>query len=120
LTTKIVNDRETGLKVGFQATDWLHEISFDDYVKALENWKVRTIHRNNEPIGAIYQKDDELHVSVLPQWRRKWFTKGVYKDLFVGKRVVTKITPGDEHMYNFLHRVGFRDAFDGTLIKDLK
>lgn len=118
MTTKIVNDRETGLKVGFQATDWSQQILFDDYAKALENWVIKTIQRNDEPIAAIYQKDDELHVSVLPQWRRKWLTKSLYNELFVGKRVVTKVAPGHEYMYDILHRIGFRDAVDGTMVKD--
>lgn len=118
MTTKIINDRETGLKVGFAATDWSQQIVFDEYAKALENWEIKTIEKDGKPIGAIYQQDDELHVSILPEWRRKWFTKGLYRELFVGKKVTTKVTPGHDYMYDILHRIGFRCAVDGKMVKD--
>lgn len=118
MTTKIVNDRETGLKIGFTATDWSQKVAFEDYVKALENWKIDIIVKNDEPIGAIYRQKNELHVSILPKWRRKWFTKSLYKELFVGKKVITKVTPGHDYMYDILQRIGFRYEVDGTMVKD--
>lgn len=108
MTTKIVDDRRVGLIVGYWATDWSHEISFDDYADRLKDWIIRVIERDGEPIAAVYTKGDELHVSVMPQWRGKWLTKGLLKELFDGKRVTTRVSPGHDYMYSILHRLGFR------------
>lgn len=115
---KITNDREEAVKVGYVATDWNYWLSFEDYVKKLENWKVRALAHDDEVIGAIYQKGDELHVSVLKPWRKRWLTKPVYRELFVGKRVTTKVTPGHDFMYGILERLGFKLANDGFLVKE--
>jgi hypothetical protein len=118
LTTQIVENRNEGLKVGYEATDWSNKISFDDYVKSLENWTVKTIEKNGQPIGAVYLKNDELHVSVKPEWRRKWLTKNLYLELFVGKKVTTRVTKGHDYMYDILRRLNFRDDGTGLMVKE--
>ncbi len=118
MTTKITDNRDLALRIGYHATDWSQPILFQDYAEAMNNWQVRTLERDDQPIGAIYQKDDELHVSVLPEWRCKWLTKSLYKELFQTKRVVTKVAPGHDHMYGILRRIGFRCDADGMLVKD--
>jgi hypothetical protein len=118
LTTAITENRKMALQIGYHATDWTQPIAFDDYVKGLENWSVKTLERDSQPIGAVFQNGDELHVSVLPEWRCKWLTKGLYKELFMQKRVVTKVTAGHDHMYGILRRIGFRDDANGLLVKD--
>lgn len=118
MTTRLIDDRELGLKIGYLATDWTQPVAFEDYAKRLENWSVKTIERDQEPIGAVYQKDDELHVSVLPEWRRRWLTKGLYKELFVNKKVTTQVTPGHEYMYDILRRIGFRSGNNNLLVKE--
>lgn len=118
MTTKIVDDRECGLAVGYEATDWSVKIPFEQYAEGLKDWTVKTLVKNDQPIGALYTKDGELHVSIKPEWRRKWFTKSLYFELFVGKKVTTKVTEGHEYMYDILHRIGFRNAANGMMVKD--
>jgi hypothetical protein len=118
LSTNIINDRETGLKIGFDSTDWPYKITFDDYKKACENWIIGTIQRDGHPIGAVYKKEDELHISIKPEWRKKWLTKGLVKELFWNKRVTTRVTPGHDFMFPILDRLGFKDDGTGLMIKE--
>lgn len=118
MTIKIVEKRNIGLKIGYEATDWSEKILFDDYVKAMENWTVKTIEKDGQPIGAVYLKNDELHVSVKPEWRRKWLTKSLYLELFVGKRVTTRVTKGHDYMFDILRRLNFRDDGNGLMVKE--
>ena len=118
MTTKITDNRELALKIGYDATDWSQPVDFQNYVENLKDWAVKILERDDQPIGAIYQKDDELHVSVLPEWRGKWLTKSLYRELFLTKRVVTKVTPGHDYMYDILRRIGFQSADDGFLVRE--
>ena len=117
MTTKLVNDRDTALKVGFLATDWPTPIRYDFYEKALADWDVKAVMRDNECIGAVYFKDSEVHASILPDWRKKWATKGILKEMFAQDKVSTRVTPGHEYMYGILSRLGFTQQNDGYFVK---
>jgi len=118
MTTQLVDDRESALRVGYEATDWSAPVLFEDYRNSVKDWIVKAIKRDDEIIGAVYRKDDELHVSVLPQWRRVWVTKGLLRQLFDGSRVTTKVTPGHDYMYDILKRLGFKESDSGMLVKE--
>jgi len=118
MATQIVDDRESALRVGYEATDWSAPVSFEDYRNSVKDWIIKAIKRDEQIIGAVYRKDDELHVSVLPQWRRLWITKGILRELFPGSRVTTKVTPGHDYMYDILKRLGFKESDSGMLVKE--
>ena len=118
MTTQLIDDRESALRVGYEATDWSAPVLFEDYRNSVNDWIIKAIKRDDEIIGAVYRKDDELHVSVLPQWRRVWVTKGLLRQLFDGSRVTTKVTPGHDYMYDILKRLGFKESDSGMLVKE--
>ena len=117
MTTILVSDRPIALRIGYEATDWSHPISFDDYEKNMADWDVQLIERDGEPIGAAYFCKGEVHTSILPKWRRRWATKGLLQKLFNGD-VTTKVTPGHTYMYDILERLGFVPLADGTFVKE--
>ena len=116
MTTILTDDRETAVRVGYFATDWTYPIDFDRYVNAVKDWDIKAINRDGECIGAVYTKDGERHVSVVPEWRCKWITKGLLRQLLDGAEK-TKVTPGHEHVYGMLRRLGYRSTDDGSLVK---
>lgn len=118
MTTCLVPNRNTALRIGFKATDWASPIDFDEYVALLTGWDVQLIERDDEPIGAAYFKDGEVHVSVLPEWRRRWATKGILKTLFDHDKVFTKVAAGHDHMFGILERLGFTRTSGNTLVKE--
>ena len=118
MTTQLVDDRETALRVGYEATDWNAPMVFEDYCAAVNDWTIKAIKRDDSVIGAVYRKDDELHVSILPEWRRIWVTKGLLRQLFSGPKVTTKVTHGHDYMYDILKRLGFKESDGGMLVKE--
>ena len=118
MTTQLVDDRETALRVGYEATDWNAPMVFEDYCAAVKDWTVKAIKRDDSVIGAVYRKDNELHVSILPEWRRVWVTKGLLRQLFSGPKVTTKVTHGHDYMYDILKRLGFKESDGGMLVKE--
>lgn len=118
MPTKVVEDREIGLRAGYEATDWTQPVSFQDYCEALKDWTVRAVVRDNEPIGAMYRKNDELHFSISQKWRGLWFTKSIMRDFLQSGRVTTKVTPGHDHMYAILERLGFKRLDGGLMVKE--
>lgn len=117
MTTQIVDDRDTALRVGYEATDWREPIDEATYRMFLEDWSVQAIMRDNTCIGAVFRRDDELHVSILPGWRRQWLTKGLLRQLFSNATTRTRVTLGHEYMHDILHRLGFVQLEDGSFVK---
>ena len=86
--------RAEALKIGYEATDWLKVPGFEEY-------------RNGEPIGAIYTRGPEFHISILPEWRGRWATRSILKRIIPRPLAITLVTPGFEHVGNYLVRLGF-------------
>lgn len=105
--THLADNRNEALRVGFEATDWTQPMDYSDYLTAIKDWSVRGIVRDDKTIGAVYRKGDEVHVSILPEWRRKWATRGLLDEILTGERVVTRVTCGHEYMVDVLARLGF-------------
>lgn len=117
MATDLTDDRATALKIGYAATDWTQPIDYDVYEAAMREWDVKLIVRDGEPIGAAYFRDGEVHASILPAWRRKWATRGILAQLFAADNAFTRVTPGHEHMYAILARLGFAQCDDGTVAR---
>lgn len=117
MATRLVNDRESALAIGFKATDWHVPIEYDVYVNIAADWDVKAIERDGSIIGAIYSKNGETHVSVLPEFRRRWLTKGLLKDI-LADMTFTRVTPGHDFMYSILNRLGFVPLADGIVTRE--
>jgi hypothetical protein len=116
--TRIEDNRELALRVGYAATDWTYPITYEAYLWVMREWAVQAVVRDDECIGAVYRKGDELHVSILPQWRGKWATKGLLRTLFNAQRITTKVAAVHGYMSKILARVGFVDAGNGEFVKE--
>ena len=117
MATQIVNDRNLGLLIGYAATDWAQPIEYKDYADIAASWQVSVLVRDNEPIGAMFKRDGETHVSVLPKWRRRWLTKGLVKEILSDMRY-TRVADGHDFMYGVLERLGFVRQPDGTVARE--
>lgn len=117
MSTCIIDDRTTALRVGYESTDWSVPISFDDYESALSDWVVQALLRDGEVIGAVFTKDGEFHFSVRPEWRKRWATKGLLRAV-LEKSTHTQVSPGHEYMSDILKRLGFTEQPDRMFVKE--
>lgn len=118
MTTRLINDRETALKIGFNATDWGQPVDYSIYEKVMQDWDVKALMRNDECIGAVYFKDGEVHASVLPEWRKKWATKSILQEMFAHPNACTRISKGHEYMHGILNRIGLVQDDSGYFVKE--
>jgi hypothetical protein len=118
MTTDIVDNRDLALKIGYEATAWVDPMPFEQYLDITASWKVELVVRDDKPIGAVFRKDGETHVSILPHWRRRWLSRGLLKKLLTDTRI-TRVENGHEFMYGVLERLGFRRQEDGTLTREI-
>ncbi len=111
-------DRETALRIGYEATDWNEKPSYERYADALEAWTIRLMEQDGQPIGAVYTHGNEFHVSVLPEWRGRWATRGVLKQIITEPVSVTRVSPGFAHVGSMLARLGFEDRGSGVFVRE--
>ena len=110
MTTILTDNRDTALKVGYEATDWSSPIAFDNYVQSMSDWSVQGIERDGKCIGAVYKKDGEVHVSILKDWRKRWMTKGLVQLILSPDVTCTEVMPGHEYMFDILTRLGMKNV----------
>lgn len=119
MATRIVDNRDLGLKIGFEATSWQSPVSYEQHVDIAKDWAVKVIERDGQPVGAVFMHDNgEIHCSILPEWRRRWLTKGVLKELIAHPKFHTRVDDGHDYMYGILERLGMKRRPDGTVGKD--
>ena len=115
MTTRIVDNRDLALKIGYEATSWQSPVSYEQHVDIAKNWDVKLIERDGQPIGAMFEKDGEIHCSILPEWRRKWLTKGLLRQILDRPNFYTRVDDGHDYMYGILARLGMARRPDGTI-----
>ena len=104
--------REEALSVGFEATDWIFQPAYQDYEDAVSDWTTRLMVNGDRVVGTVYTRGPEVHVSVLPEWRKRWATRGILKQVIPEPLAITRVTHGHEYMYDILHRLGFEQRGD--------
>lgn len=117
MATKIVDNRDLGLLIGYAATDWVQPIEYETYKDIAADWQVSVLVRDAEPIGAVFKRDGETHVSILSKWRRRWATKGLIKEILSDMHY-TRVADGHDFMYGVLERLGFIRQPDGTVARE--
>jgi hypothetical protein len=110
--------RDEALDTGYCATDWGQPVAWADYVEAMEDWTVRLMVKDGVAIGAVYTQGPEFHVSVVPEWRCRWATRGLLKQIIPFPVAVTRVSPGHEHIAGVLERLGFYRRADGYFVRD--
>jgi GNAT superfamily N-acetyltransferase len=99
--------RAEALRIGYEATDWAEWPSYEAYLDAMSDWKVSLISKEGEGIGAVYTRGPEFHISILPEWRGKWMTRRILKQIIPDPVAVTQVRAGHEHVADMLKRLGF-------------
>lgn len=115
---QFTDDRQAALRIGYDATDWTEKPSFERYENALADWTVRLMEHKGEPVGALYTKGYEFHVSIVPEWRGRWATRSTLKAMIQTPVSITRVTPGHERVHGFLKRLGFEHRGNGLFVKE--
>lgn len=102
MATELVDDRELALTC-FQYETWAHENGIDWFKDLLKDWQLLAIVRDGECIGCCYKNSGEVHVTIAPEWRKKWATRAILRQVFEGS-TMTRITKGHDYMFDVFNR----------------
>lgn len=118
MTTYLADNREEALAVGYRAIEWPSPTPVEQYEQAFASWTVRGIVRDGQCIGTTFVKDGELHVAILPEWRKRWVTRKLLDEMFDMPKVIARPIERSDPMYNYLICLGFEDKGDNMLVKE--
>jgi GNAT superfamily N-acetyltransferase len=75
----------------------------DAYLRACAAWQVVAVVDDGKPVGALFAKDGVIHLGIVPEWRGRWASRRVIRDMLAyGKR--TEMAPGES--LEFVSRIG--------------
>lgn len=118
MATTLGDNRELALLVGYVSIEWPEFVPYKQYKSNFDGWTVRSVERDGECIGAVYTKDGELHLAILPTFHKRWVTRKVLDQMFDMPKVIVRPLDKDDPVFSYLLRLGFKDAGDKTLIKE--
>ena len=90
-------------------------MDLEQFAINLGEWELIPIIKNDVIIGAVAEKDGEIHMAIEPQFRKKpayWraYLKLIIKPLIDRHGYVTTQVDSDDHAARkFVHRLGFKD-----------
>lgn len=86
--------------------------TLEEFTVKVIGWEFKPVYRINDLVAVVMIKANEVHVAADPQYRGKWLSKKVIKDVF-GKileeygQVKTCVGFGNTVAEEFVTRLGF-------------
>lgn len=75
------------------------------YRSACEAWQVVAVVADRV-IGALFARDGVIHLGVVPEWRGRWASRRLIREMLsYGTR--TTLMPGEDGPREFIGRIGF-------------
>jgi GNAT superfamily N-acetyltransferase len=82
-----------------------------EYRKACEGWRVIAVVESGSVIGALFVKDGTIHLGIIPEWRGRWASRRMIREMLGYGRKTT--VGGDETgCLSFVQRLGFERVGD--------
>ena len=105
---RLVNDRALGIEVGRAAL--IHRIDMAE--SAFDSFDVKTFVDGDTPVGMLMTKHVELHVAILPRYRRRWLSRRLIDEVLGGiikqyGYAMTKVMADNQVGQAFVERLGF-------------
>lgn len=105
-----MSDREKALEMLFISVKDRLNYGLDVFVSCFHDWKVIPLTQNNAVIGAVIEKDGEVHIGygVKPQGSiLKHLRKTLFDVIEKNGFAVTKVSETNEKGLKFCKRLGF-------------
>ena len=96
----------------YDAISYRLEIPKEEFLEALKEWTLNPIEKDGRLAAVVMVKDNEVHVASAEEYRGKWLSRKVIKDM-LGKILdehgcaVTSVSYGNELGRDFVERLGF-------------
>lgn len=83
------------------------------YRQACDGWDVIAVCDGEKVIGAFFAKDRVVHIGIVPEYRGRWVTRGLIREMHkYGDR--TTLLPGESS--DFVEKIGFHREESGEYV----
>lgn len=59
----------------------LDGVSLEAFRRTAAGWELALLMAGAEVVGAATRRGGELHIGILPDWRKRWATRGFIRDI---------------------------------------
>lgn len=86
-------------------------LPFADYYAFVSSWIIHPIEHNNNIVGAVFTKDNEIHVSVNGPWfPRKYVKEILYPLIEKYGEVTTSVDHYNKNGFYWVSKLGFKET----------
>lgn len=83
-----------------------------DQLTSIKDFKLSPVIKNNKVVGCFLNKENEIHIAILKEYRLKWFSKKVFKELINDLLLKygylkTKVAKDNDKGLRFITKLGF-------------
>lgn len=76
------------------------------YYATCDGWGVVAVCSDSEVIGALFHKGGVIHLGIVPEWRSRWASKRVIREMLAYGKATT-LQPWESDCLKFIGRIGF-------------
>ena len=73
--------RQEAMAAGWQAYREHVPGHQDAWERACQGWDVLAVCADDDVIGALLAKDGVIHLGIVPEWRSKWASRRIIRDM---------------------------------------
>lgn len=86
-----------------------------EYRAMCQAWQVIAVVADRV-IGALFAKDGVIHLGIVPEWRSRWASRRLIRDMLSYGRATT-LLPCETECRAFVSRIGFVETDTGYVFK---
>lgn len=102
--------RTDAIEAGWQAYSQRCPQWRDAYIKACAAWLVVAVVADDEVIGALFERNGEIHLGIVPAWRGRWASRRLIRQMLCYGTRTTMLNGEDT---GFIERIGFEKRGNG-------
>lgn len=102
--------RAEAIELGYQASDT--DMPYTEFKEMLKTWHIKPIEKYGKPIGVFFNKNAQIHFSILKEYRKRWANRQIVKDFIepVFKAynfVITTVPDTKPYGHKIVQKFGF-------------
>lgn len=115
----VVRDRDKAIQAGYESLKERIHCNPKDFAGLFHNFDMQAFCEDEIPIGMLITKGPELHVSIVPSYRKKWLSRRLINSVIdpIIKQyghAITTVMKDNHTGINFVERLGFKKESENT------
>lgn len=102
--------RQEAIEAGWTAYQERTPDMREAYLQACEEWQVIAVVADGV-IGALFAKDGLIHLGIVPEWRGRWASRRLIREM-LSYGTATTLLPDEHECADFVRRIGFERKSD--------